>query len=354
MLKIAIYLIILFPFLWFGEINLLKTEFVSPQVERYDCHSPTIIELSDHGLLVVWFGGFGEGKCDYPDFTEKAGIWMSRYEEGRWSAPRLIVCHETERHWNPVLHRLSTGELILFYKVGDSPRDWRGAFKRSYDEGETWSLEEELPVGFLGPIKNKAVVASDGSLICGSSVEAGTLEDPFQSTACWIEIASPSLEKWEKFGPIEIPNQKFGALQPALYFGDDGSLHLLCRDRAHRVGGEGFIWHAISDDQGKTWSELINTGLPNPDSGIDTLKLGKDAVVLVYNPSHEDRWPLTLALSEDNGENWVPLLDIESERSEYPYALATQDGLIHIVYSYSKANEIQRRIKHAVLSQNAD
>lgn len=330
-----------------NQIQLIKSEFISPALERYDCHSPTLIELDNNELLAAWFGGFGEGKCDYPDFTDAVGIWLSHYEAGMWSHPELIVSHPKTKCWNPVLHRLSNQELVLFYKVGDHPRAWYGALKRSSDNGKTWSEEELLPSGILGPIKNKILVSPEGYLLCGSSVESGDNANPFQATSCWIEIASPDLKKWEKYGPIEIPNQRFGAIQPTLYYGDDGLLHLMCRDRAHRIGKTGFIWQATSADNGKTWSSLSKTKLPNPDSGIDTLKL-HNQVLLAYNPSHINRFPLAIALSEDNGVSWPHFFTLDPEQSEYPYLISTQNDLVHIVYSHSSRDGEARRIKHIV------
>ena len=316
---------------------------VSPQWEGFDCHSPTGIELKDHSLLVAWFGGAGENQCDFPEFTGKVGIWISHQEGKEWSHPECIASHEGTRCWNPVLHRLKGGELILFYKVGDNPREWKGVFKRSFDEGKRWSEEEALPPGILGPIRTKVVEGPKGELICGSSVEVGDLENPFQATACWIEVATPDLKEWKRFGPIEIPGQPFGALQPTLFYDQQNRLHLLCRDRAWRVGRKGFIWHASSEDQGQHWSPLERTDLPNPDSGIDTLKISDGHILLAYNPSHQSREPLALALSSD-GVHWSPLCLVDVERSEYPYLFSTQDGSIHLLYAHTKALTKQREI----------
>lgn len=320
--------------------RLLNSEFVSPVWEHFDAHSPTCIELTTHELLTVYYGGFGEGKCDYPAFTEEVGLWQTRLKNGVWSTPELIVSYPEAKCWNPVLHRLQSGELILFYKIGENPRAWYGVFRRSYDEGRTWGDEELLPAGILGPIRTKALTAPDGSLICGSSVEAAK-----RATACWIEIASPDLKTWAKYGPIEIPGKPFGALQPSLYYGQDGRLHLLCRDRSEM----GYIRHAVSSDDGKTWSTLESTGLPNPDSGLDTESVG-NRLLLVYNPSHEERFPLALAFSDDDGQSWSPWFNLETERAEYPYMIRSEDGLIHVVYSFSSRGECQRRIKHALIS----
>jgi predicted neuraminidase len=73
--------------------------------------------------------------------------------------------------WNPVLFQPSKGKLFLFYKVGPNPREWWGMVKTSNNGGKTWSKGSKLPDGILGPIKNKPVQLSDGTILSPSSIE---------------------------------------------------------------------------------------------------------------------------------------------------------------------------------------
>src|SRR5437764_7773470 len=67
---------------------------------------------------------------------------------------------------------MATGELRLFYTVGPGPQRWWGMIRTSRDAGRTWSNARRLPDGILGPIKNKPVRLSDGSIVGGSSTES--------------------------------------------------------------------------------------------------------------------------------------------------------------------------------------
>ncbi len=123
---------------------------------------------------------------------------------------------------------------------------------------------------------------------------------------------------------------------------------MFCRDRANKIGEKGFIWTAISTDDGLSWSELMQTSLPNPDSGIDVVDLGKGKLVLLYNHSHTVRYPLNLAISLDGGESWS-LPYVLDESGEFPSGFLASDGKLHVTYAKASGNKEQRRIRHAVL-----
>ena len=102
---------------------LVKSEFIYETAPFRSCHASTIAETKA-GLVAAWFGGTGEGHRD-------VGIWVSRHENGRWTAPAEVadgVVSPTNRYptWNPVLFQPKTGPLLLFYKVGPSPSTWWG------------------------------------------------------------------------------------------------------------------------------------------------------------------------------------------------------------------------------------
>ena len=155
-----------------------------------------------------------------------------------------------------------------------------------------------------------------------------------------------------KIGPLEIPNRKFGPISPALFYDIDGNIKLLCRDRAVVIGETGYIWTSTSTDGGYTWSELTPTLLPNPDSGIDAADLGDGKIVLVYNHSHTSRFPLNAALSTDGGKTFSPPITLEKHSGEFPAAIMTSDGFVHITYAIAEEPHGQRRIKHVVLDVN--
>ncbi|GAB4056081.1 sialidase family protein [Spirosoma litoris] len=315
---------------------ILRQEWIYEKAPFPECHASTIAE-TPKGLVTAWFGGTRER---HPD----VGIWVSSQTNGNWTTPVEVaigVQPDGKRLpcWNPVLFQRPGAELILFYKVGPSPSTWWGMLKRSTDNGKTWSAAERLPEGILGPIKNKPVLLASGVLLCPTSSEDHNWRVHFERTSDWGKT-------WQKTEAIN-DGINDGAIQPSVLFYPNGQLQALCRSQK-----SGFILETWSKDDGKTWSPLQKTTLPNPNSGTDAVTLKDGRQVLVYNPvaptpgkSGGPRTPLDIAISND-GKTWKTLAVLENEPGEYSYpaVIQTADGLIHVTYTWKR-----QRIRHVVL-----
>lgn len=306
----------------------VKSEFIYEQAPFPQCHASTIAD-TPRGLVAAWFGGTHE---KHPD----VGVWLSRQEKSGWTAPVEVangVQDEGKRHpcWNPVLFQAPGGPLLLFYKVGPSPSQWWGMLMSSTDGGQTWSQPTKLPDGGIGPVKNKPVLLSDGSLLCGSSSEHDGWRVHFERSA--------DLGKtWQTIGPVN-DGRAIGAIQPSILFHLGGRLQALGRSR------QGKLFQVWSDDGGRKWGEMTLTSLPNPNAGTDAVTLADGRHLLVYNHTAKGRSPLNVAVSKD-GVMWQAALVLESEPGEYSYPAIIQsaDGLAHITYTWKR-----QRVKHVTI-----
>jgi predicted neuraminidase len=315
---------------------IVKSEFIFEKAPFPSAHASTIVEVRD-GLVAAWFGGTRERDPD-------VGIWVSRYDGTRWSAPAEVangVQPDGTRHpsWNPVLFQPSNGPLLLFYKVGPSPSTWWGLVRISADNGRTWSAAIKLPEGILGPIRAKPVELRPGVLLAGSSTEnAGWLAHMERYTGDWTAASLASAASWQKTAPVNVVAD-FGAIQPTILVHSPTSLQILCRTQ-QRVIGESW-----SQDEGRTWSRMTATSLPNPSAGIDTVRLTDGRFLLVYNPIATSRAKLDVAISSD-GKAWKRAVVLEDSDGEYSYPamIQTRDGRVHVTYTWKR-----ERIKHVVI-----
>ena len=307
-------------------------EFIFESAPFASAHASTIVETPD-GLVAAWFGGTREGATD-------VGIWVSRRIGGKWMPPIEVATGEQPDGtrfptWNPVLFELRPGQLALFYKVGPNPRAWWGMMRVSADHGRTWGAANRLPDGILGPIKNKPVRLSDGTIIAPSSTETP------QTPSTWRVHFEISRDEGKTFTVTRPPESQtpIDAIQPSILLHADGRLQAVGRTRSARV------FETWSSDRGHTWTPLALTDLPNPSAGTDAITLKDGRHLLVYNHTPKGRTPLNVAVSPD-GRAWHVVHVLESEPGEYSYpaVIQTSDGRVHVTYTWRR-----ERIKHVVL-----
>lgn len=323
--------------------GLVAEEFVFERADFPSCHAATILELPDGELLCAFFGGTAERNPDVE-------IRLARKPAGGAWTPPVSVADGIQPDgrrlptWNPVLMPGPGGEIVLFYKVGPSPKEWWGVMKTSTDGGRTWSAARRLADDLLGPVKNKPVHLADGVILAGSSTE-------HNGWRVHLERSADGGSSWRKIGPLE-PEIGLGAIQPTLLTHADGRIQLLARTRSEH----GRIAESWSRDGGLTWSALKLIELPNNNSGFDAVTLRDGRHLLVYNHAtreqpgmgHKGRGILNVALSRD-GVAWsaalvLDHLDEREKQFSYPAVIQTRDGLVHIVYTWHR-----ERIKHVVL-----
>ncbi|MBP1649458.1 MAG: hypothetical protein H6Q30_2903 [Bacteroidetes bacterium] len=321
----------------------LTQEFIYSEAPFPSAHASTIVEPRPGLLLAAWFGGTNEGNDDVE-------IWSSRKQPGQpWSQPSRLTETPDIPVWNPVLFQ-DGDRTWLFYKVGPSPREWVGAWRTSDDGGETWSDAAYLPAGLLGPIRAKPIRLSNGSWLAGTSVEAGYRWDspadaPYRIWTCWAERSSDKGKNWTRHGPIALPSEAFGVIQPTLWETSTGEVRMFMRS-TERVGR---IVSSTSKDGGRTWSPAEPTGLPNPNAGIDAAKLRDGRLVLIYNHTVQGRDVIHLAVSLDDGDTWTEPHVLEEGQGEfsYPAVIQSEDGLIHVTYTWRRTH-----IRHTVLDHS--
>jgi predicted neuraminidase len=320
-----------------------------------ECHASTIVALKNGELMAAWFGGTKEGAPD-------VAIWGSRRVAGKWTVPVELEREKGFPSWNPVLFHTRDGRLWLYYKVGPSPSQWAASRMNSDDEGRTWSKEERLPAGLLGPIRAKPLVLDDGTIVSGSSVEA------HESWAAWVERSTDGGKTWAKIGPITVsreadaaeppatdppkdapgwaadkgPRKYVGIIQPSII--SLGRKHLRLYARSRTLASKVVV--ADSMDNGVTWTQGRFIDVPQNNSGLDVVRLADKRIVMIFNDTTVGRTPLNLAVSTD-GDHFRVFATLEDAVGQYSYPAIIQapDGSLEMTYTWQR-----KTIKYVHLS----
>jgi len=349
----------------------------SPCVQN---HAANLMPLGDGDLGCVWFGGSQEGKSDI-------SVYFSRLRAGQqvWSQPLRLSDDPARSEQNPILFPAPDGALWLLHTSQQSGNQDTSVVKRriSRDGGETWGLSDvliDVPGTF---VRQPLVVLGNGDwllpcFLCRATPGTKWLGELDISV---LKISSDQGKNWKD----HVVPDSFGLVHMSVVPAMDGSLSALFRSRwADR------IYRSRSVDGGRTWSSPVATALPNNNSSIQATGLADGRIALVFNnvarsaataqrlslydeieddapqaasPATNDtpagrqafwgtpRAPVTLAVSDDNGETWRLCRDLETgdgycltNNSEqrlnrelsYPSVTQSADGCLHVAYTYHR------------------
>jgi len=307
----------------------------SPVFEQLDdrpmAHCSTLTVLPDGSLLTAWFAGAYETAPD-------VAILAARRRPGdeRWSEPWIIAAVPGHSLGQPLFLVRLSGELWLFFDV-IMGRDWTSAqpfLQRSSDEGQTWDKPVQLrdDPGFM--FRSRPI------LLPGRIIVPVYSEKNWQSR---MMISDDEGKSWRLTALMETPQ---GNIHPTAVLRADGSLLAYLRTGCRGSGAQGYlktdhkagvIWRSESFDGGDTWTDPTPTTIPNPNAGIDLLKLHSGALLLAFNNSDSKRTPLCVALAgEDERWRWLRTLEDGPFEFSYPTVAQTADSVIHMVYTYRR------------------
>lgn len=297
-----------------------KTESIPTDRALYPYnHAASLVELPDGELLVAWGAGSRELASD-------TVILLSRLspDSKEWSKPVVVSDRPDKADANPVLFVDKKKKLWLFHVEMFGPTFCLGkvVVQTSADAGHTWTPARPALKAMCVMVRNKPIITRSGRWVLPGYVE-GVYQSQF-----WLSDDHGA--SWTATPPLLTTRDN--NLQPTVVELKDGTLLSLMRS-----GGEAHqTWEGRSSDGGKTWSLKQRPDLPNPGSGIDMTRLSTGELVLAYNPNPDDRRPLSVAWSDDEGRSWSPPRNITDDpvKVSYPSIIQSRDGLIHVAYSH--------------------
>ncbi|MFE5836581.1 exo-alpha-sialidase [Arthrobacter sp. NPDC056493] len=341
-------------------------------------HASFITGLGDGALGCAWFAGSAEGKPD-------VDIVMSTLSsgEGNWAEERVVAATPGRSDQNPVLFRSPTGELVLLHtaQVLGAQDTSRVLLRRSSDGGESWSEPAEI-AGDPGLFIRQPVVAISPTRWLLPAFRCLPLPGRQWRGSADVTVVLITDDAGTTWREVEVP-ESTGLVHMAIVRRSEGRLLGFFRSRwADRV------YRTTSADEGETWSAPTPTEVPNNNSSIAVgSREASGPLLLVANPvaapegAHEGdddelltegkytapgtrqplarhavwgtpRLPLTLLLSDDEGQSWRSVLDLEDSQTlaeagiveseaeyrgleiSYPSLYVDDAGTAHVTYSY--------------------
>lgn len=299
---------------------------------RPSSHCATLTELPDGSLLAAWYSGLREGATDVAIMAARAER-VGRTSSFAWSEPWVLHSTPLLSDGNPTLYTLDDGTVLLFFVTIQS-KGWdtaRAYTRRSTDGGRTWSEPQRFGDRDGIMFRSRPLRLTSGRLVLPAYDEVTWEGLPF--------LSDDDGQTWRQMAPMGAPE---GCIQPALVELDDGSVLSYLRTGSR----DGWIWQTRSTDRAETWSPCEPTSLPNPNAGLDMIRLMDGRLLLAYNPVHRGRERLAVALSADAGQTWERT-DVEAEPGQefsYPALLQDSGGRCHLLYTHRRES-----IKHVVL-----
>lgn len=322
-------------------------------------HGPSIVETPSDTLLCCWFAGTFEGDTDVNIVVSRLSL-----DSDQWEEPIQISTDNSFSNQNPSLFIAPNNDIWCMYTsqegrlAGKDNMQYTAVVKCqvSHDDGRTWD-EPRVILSKPGTFARQPIqVLSNGRWIYGlwlcSDSKSGLAGDPSA-----VAISDDEGLSWHT---EPIPNSA-GKVHPTIVELQNGHLMAFMRSRA-----ADWIYKSESFDFGDSWSEPVQTPLPNNNSGIAAIKLQSGRIAIAYNHNsapesygHNGAWPalrnpISIALSEDGGMTFPLIRNIElgqgfagsenrfnNKQYEYPCILQSANGKIHVAYAYKNRMAIK-------------
>jgi predicted neuraminidase len=323
-------------------------------LEKWHNHSSSLVELPGGDLFVCWYHGSGERTAD------DVIIESARLKKGssQWTDRALLADTPGFPDTNPVMFVDSRQRLYLFW-APIIANEWHTAlikYRIAFDAAK-WPLHWDHQDNVLLIPKN--IAAKTRAVFGPDSKLTARAEDKYFSRLGWfgrthpLELPSgrillPLYSDGYSFSLMAISDDRgitwtasepiitHGGIQPSVVRKNDGTLVAYMRDNGPPPKR---VQVAYSKDDGVSWTDSVDTDIPNPGVSIEAIRLKSGAWLMVYNDLESGRYSLAAALSDDEGATWkwkkhLDRSDNKHNAYHYPSVIQTRDGSIHLTYSY--------------------
>jgi len=330
-------------------------------------HAPQLCWLDSDSLGCVWMAGGQEG-------TASMSIYMSllRRGQGRWSRPRLISQDSLRSEQNPIifldssscLHLLHTAQEVRdpdsLYCADSSSTfsmQWTAILRHQFRRSarKSWSRATDLmPQNYF--CRHPPYRRADGKFLLPvyRCLESGGVFGHDYSQVILLEPDGAFS------GHVFDVPESTGRVHGSIVLSSDGT-YLLQFFRSRLADR---IYYSRGSLDGAVWTVPRATTLPNNNSSVQACRLPSGRLAIIYNrfcfepdPLQPQtwgeanwphtRWPLAVAISDDDGKTWPWIRDVDpglgfcgpanwnlNGQLAYPSILAGEADELHVAYSW--------------------
>jgi sialidase-1 len=284
----------------------------------------TIFNLGHHRLLLAWTEFYSS---DGQDWGPAQISTMESRDDGRsWSQKRVLQPNIGKMNvMEANLLRLHNGDIFFVFLRKQSPADCIPMFRISTDNGKSFSSPKTVPVNpapSYNTINNDRVIQlrSGRILVPLAYTKDYRQNHHFVSRVYYTDNEGKTWRASKAI--IDVKQSSVGAEEPGVVQLSNGKVMLCVRTKT------GHPWQSFSDDGGVTWStpKPMTVVAPNSPQSIKRIPSTGD-LLMIWNNSATDRFPLSAAISKDNGHTWKDIRNLDDDASHtYAYTSITFVG----------------------------
>lgn len=263
------------------------------------------ISLKDGRILYIYSHYTGTSGDDNAS-AYLAGRYSS--DQGKtWTGEDIKIVDQegTMNVMSVSLLRLQNGKIALFYLRKNSTTDCQPLIRISDDEAKTWSEPRRCITdkeGYFVLNNNRVIQLRSGRLLLAVALHQSPGEEKASNVGrLWSYFSDDNGATWK--ASTELANPKNIVTQePGLIELKNGDIMMFIRTTA------GVQYFSFSKDRGETWSAVEPGNLKSPCSPASIARIPSTGDLLVIwndNGVNQNRTPLNIAISKDDGKTWI-------------------------------------------------
>jgi hypothetical protein len=269
-----------------------------------------ILPLKDGRLLLAWIEFYGGKGSDWA--PGRISAMYSRDLGRTWGDKFTLQENIADMNvMEPDLLRLRSGKILFIFARKNSEGDCQPFVRISTDDATTFSPPRPMPVdphpSYTAFNHDRAIQLRSGRILMPLFYTKDYRID--KRIRSRVYYSDDEGQTWRPSRTIvDVEESRAGAQEPGVVELKDGRVMMWLR------AGTGRIHRCYSSDRGETWSQPEPMELDSPLSPQSIKRIPSTGdLLLVWNNSPKERFPLTTAISHDEGRTWDHINNLDED-----------------------------------------